>query len=79
MVDGTNRRNLEDIKRTVEASLRAYGDAREGADRVSLVPTESAPEFDVSGARIGWSASARESEAEPADWTLLTYAVCAEL
>jgi hypothetical protein len=44
MVDGTNRRNLEDIKRTVEASLRAYGDAREGADRVSLVPTESAPD-----------------------------------
>ncbi len=44
-----------------------------------VVPTESAPEFNASGARIGWSASARELEAESGTWTLLAYAVCAEL
>lgn len=44
-----------------------------------VVPTESAPEFNASGARIGWSASARELEAESGSWTLLAYAVCAEL
>lgn len=44
-----------------------------------VIPTESAPEFDGAGARTGWSASAKELEAEPGTWTILAYAVCAEL
>jgi hypothetical protein len=44
-----------------------------------VVPTESAPEFDAAGARVGWSASAKELEDEPGTWTILAYAVCAEL
>ena len=42
VVDGTNRRNLEEIKRSVEASLRGYEETREGGDRVPLAPTEPA-------------------------------------
>lgn len=44
-----------------------------------VIPTESAPEFDAAGARVGWSASAKELEDEPETWTILAYAVCAEL
>jgi hypothetical protein len=44
-----------------------------------VVPTETAPEFNVSGARIGWSASARDLGGVPGSWTVLAYAVCAEL
>jgi len=44
-----------------------------------VIPTESAPEFDAAGARIGWSASAKELEDETGTWTILAYAVCAEL
>jgi hypothetical protein len=50
-----------------------------GADP-KVVPTESAPEFNATGARIGWSASAREIEGGTGvSWTILSYAVCAEL
>lgn len=50
-----------------------------GAD-AKVVPTESAPEFNVSGSRIGWSATAKEIETgSSSTWTLLAYAVCAEL
>lgn len=50
-----------------------------GAD-AKVVPTESAPEFNVSGARIGWSATAKEIEGgSSSTWTILAYAVCAEL
>lgn len=50
-----------------------------GAD-AKVVPTESAPEFNVSGARIGWSATAKEIEGGSlSTWTILAYAVCAEL
>jgi hypothetical protein len=41
VVDGNNRRNLEEIKRSVEASLRGYGESREGGDRVPLAPIEA--------------------------------------
>lgn len=44
-----------------------------------VVPTESAPEFNAAGARIGWSASARDLGPLPGSWTVLAYAVCAEL
>jgi hypothetical protein len=44
-----------------------------------VVSNESAPEFNAAGARIGWSASARDLESKPGSWTLLAYAVCAEL
>ena len=44
-----------------------------------VIPTESAPEFNAAGARIGWSASARDLETKAGPWTLLAYAVCAEL
>lgn len=44
-----------------------------------VVPTESAPEFNAAGARVGWSASARDLGPLPGSWTVLAYAVCAEL
>lgn len=44
-----------------------------------VVPTESAPEFNAAGARIGWSATARDLGTIPGSWTVLAYAVCAEL
>jgi hypothetical protein len=44
-----------------------------------VVSNESAPEFNAAGARIGWSASARDLETKAGSWTLLAYAVCAEL
>jgi hypothetical protein len=44
-----------------------------------VVPTESAPEFNAAGARIGWSASARDLGLTPGSWTVLAYAVCVEL
>ncbi len=49
-----------------------------GANK-DVVPTESAPEFNASGARIGWSATARDLEQVGGTWTLLAYAVCVEL
>jgi hypothetical protein len=73
-----------ETNRTLIAKCPAGKEAIGGGVRVTganskVVPTESAPEFDATGARIGWSASARELEPEPGNWTLLTYAVCAEL
>ena len=73
-----------ETNRTLLAKCPAGKEAIGGGVRVTganskVVPTESAPEFDATGARIGWSASARELEPEPSNWTLLTYAVCAEL
>ncbi len=73
-----------DHEHTVIALCPSGKEAIGGGVRVTgantkVVPTESAPEFNASGARIGWSASAREIEAEPESWTLLAYAVCAEL
>lgn len=44
-----------------------------------VVANESAPEFNAAGSRIGWSASARDLETKAGSWTLLAYAVCAEL
>jgi hypothetical protein len=54
------------------------GGVRVTGANTNVVPTESAPEFNAAGARIGWSASARELVAEPLTWTLLAYAVCVE-
>lgn len=73
-----------ETNRTIIAKCPTGKEAIGGGVRVTganskVVPTESAPEFDATGARIGWSASAREIEAEPANWTILAYAVCAEL
>lgn len=55
------------------------GGVRVTGANTQVVPTESAPEFNAAGARIGWSASARELNPEAGSWTLLAYAVCAEL
>jgi hypothetical protein len=73
-----------DHEHTVIALCPSGKEAIGGGVRVTgantkVVPTESAPEFNTSGARIGWSASVREIEAESESWTLLAYAVCAEL
>jgi hypothetical protein len=73
-----------DHEHTVIAKCPAGKEVLGGGVRVTghnskVVPTESAPEFDSSGARIGWSASAREIEPEEETWTILAYAVCAEL
>jgi hypothetical protein len=73
-----------ETNRTLLAKCPTGKEAIAGGVRVTgantkVVPTESAPEFGPTGARTGWSASARELEAEAGSWTLLTYAVCAEL
>ena len=73
-----------ETNRTLLAKCPTGKEAIGGGVRVTgantkVVPTESAPEFNATGARIGWSASAREIEPEAGSWTLLTYAVCAEL
>jgi hypothetical protein len=73
-----------ETNKTIVALCPAGKEAIGGGVRVTgantqVVPTESAPEFNVAGARIGWSASARELTPEAGTWTLLSYAVCAEL
>ena len=73
-----------ETNKTVIAKCPSGKEAIGGGVRVTganskVVPTESAPEFDATGARIGWSASAREIEPESGTWTLLAYAVCVEL
>lgn len=47
-----------------------------GSSKVAL--TESAPKIDAAGNRVGWTASAREIEAETENWSLQVYAICAE-
>lgn len=75
---------LSEGEKTLVAKCPAGKEAIGGGVRVTgankdVVPTESAPEFDASGSRFGWSASARDLETVGGSWTLLTYAVCAEL
>ncbi|HEY0319042.1 MAG TPA: hypothetical protein VGC49_12225 [Solirubrobacterales bacterium] len=70
--------------KTMIASCPTGKEAIGGGVRVTgangdVVPTESAPEFNATGARTGWSASARDLGGVPGSWTLLAYAVCAEL
>jgi hypothetical protein len=73
-----------DHEHTVLALCPSGKEAIGGGVRVTgantkVVPTETAPEFNATGSRIGWSASAREVEPEAESWTLLAYAVCVEL
>jgi hypothetical protein len=70
--------------KTIIASCPAGKEVLGGGVRVTgvnsdVVPTESAPEFNAVGARTGWSASARDIGSVPGSWTVLAYAVCAEL
>jgi hypothetical protein len=70
--------------KTIVATCPAGKEAIGGGVRVTgangdVVPTESAPEFNVAGVRVGWSASARDLGGTPGSWTVLSYAVCAEL
>lgn len=70
--------------KTIIASCPTGKEAIGGGVRVTgangdVVPTESAPEFNAAGARTGWSASARDLGGVPGSWTVLAYAVCAEL
>jgi hypothetical protein len=73
-----------DHERTIIAFCPSGKEVLGGGVRLSgasskVVPIESAPEFNVSGARIGWSASGRELSEETENWTIQAYAVCAEL
>lgn len=70
--------------RTVIAFCPTGKEAIGGGVRITgantkVVPSESAPEFNAAGARVGWSASGREIEEEAGSWTILSYAVCVEL
>jgi hypothetical protein len=70
--------------KTIIASCPSGKEVLGGGVRVTgansdVVPTESAPEFNALGARIGWSASARDLGTVPGSWTILSYAICAEL
>lgn len=74
----------ENVAKTMVALCPSGKEAIGGGFRVTgvnddVIANESAPEFNVAGARIGWSASARDLETKSGSWTLLAYAVCAEL
>jgi hypothetical protein len=74
----------ENVAKTMVALCPSGKEAIGGGFRVTgvnedVVSNESAPEFNAAGARIGWSASARDLETKPGSWTLLAYAVCAEV
>jgi hypothetical protein len=74
----------ENVAKTMVALCPSGKEAIGGGFRVTgvnddVVANESAPEFNAAGARIGWSASARDLETKAGSWTLLAYAVCAEL
>jgi hypothetical protein len=74
----------ENVAKTMVALCPTGKEAIGGGFRVTgvnddVVANESAPEFNAAGARIGWSASARDLETKAGSWTLLAYAVCAEL
>ncbi|HET9197643.1 MAG TPA: hypothetical protein VFN92_05225 [Solirubrobacterales bacterium] len=74
----------ENAAKTMVALCPTGKEAIGGGFRVTgvnedVVSNESAPEFNAAGARIGWSASARDLETKAGSWTLLAYAVCAEL
>jgi hypothetical protein len=74
----------ENTAKTIVALCPSGKEAIGGGFRVTgvnddVMANESAPEFNSSGARIGWSASARDLETKSGSWTLLAYAVCAEL
>ena len=73
-----------DTERTIIAFCPSGKEVLGGGVRITganskVVPTESAPEFNVSGARIGWSAAGREIDTELGSWTIQSYAICAEL
>ena len=74
----------ENVAKTMVALCPSGKEAVGGGFRVTgvnddVISNESAPEFNAAGARIGWSASARDLETKPGSWTLLAYAVCAEV
>jgi hypothetical protein len=74
----------ENVAKTLVALCPSGKEAIGGGFRVTgvnddVIANESAPEFNSAGARIGWSASARDLETKAGSWTLLAYAVCAEL
>lgn len=74
----------ENVAKTMVALCPTGKEAIGGGFRVTgvnddVIANESAPEFNAAGARIGWSASARDLETKAGSWTLLAYAVCAEL
>lgn len=49
------------------------------AATVNVVPSESAPVVSATNSRVGWVAGGREFAAEPGNWQVVAYAVCAEL
>jgi len=49
------------------------------AATVNVVPSESAPVVSATNTRVGWIASGREFAAEPGNWQVVAYAICAEL
>jgi hypothetical protein len=55
------------------------GGARALGANTKVVISESAPKIDPDGKRTGWIASAREVEEETESWSVVAYAICAEL
>lgn len=49
------------------------------ASTVNVVPSASYPLVTATNSRAGWIATGREFAAEPANWQIVAYAVCAEL
>jgi hypothetical protein len=46
---------------------------------VNVVPSESAPLVSAANGRVGWIGGGREFAAEPGNWQVVAYAICAEL
>jgi hypothetical protein len=55
------------------------GGARALGANTKVVISESAPKIDPDGKRTGWIASALEVAEETESWSLVAYAICAEL
>lgn len=46
---------------------------------VNVLPSESAPVTSATNVRVGWIAGGHEYAAEPGNWQVVAYAICAEL
>lgn len=77
--------NDSETSKTVIATCPAGKEAIGGGVRinspatVNVVPLVSAPVVSATNARVGWEGGGREYAAEPGNWQVVAYAICAEL
>jgi hypothetical protein len=81
--DAESFSNNDDAK-TVTADCPSGKEVTGGGARIEgagdkVVISESAPKVNGDDSRTGWTASAREVEAETESWSIIAFAICAEL